>query len=201
MKIASTLILVVVAMAGCDGSKVPVPAASPVLQAAQVPPAPPDTAEATLSLVIGRVRVVPDGRPMVDGWLISAAAFEERFGADWLGILRDRRVRVTGREESHPCGPEEECLSDGEVRRLTSVRMIEVCWSPDLSFTMGRKTVPCLPTPAEERACNSACSAESQVCSATSRTETGTVSRRCGCAMVTCEQNCAKSGEVDFRCH
>jgi len=203
MKSASSLILVVVGMAGCDGGKVAVPAASPVLQSAQTPPESSGAAEgeATPSLVVGRVEIVSGDRPMVDGWLVAAETFEARFGADWIKLLRDRRVRVTGRKDSHPCAPDEECLSGGMVQRLTSVQMIEVCWSPDLSFTMGRKTVPCLPTKAEERACVSACSEESKACSATSRTETGTVSRRCGCAMGTCEEACAQSGEVDFRCH
>lgn len=208
MKRALCPVVVLLGMAGCDGGKVAVPAASPTVEAplATAPRASPEPSGAAaagegaaLSVIVGRMELVTGARPMVDKWLVEASSFEERFGADWRKELRDRRVRVTGREHVHVCAPEEECLSYGEVRRLLDVRMIEICASPDLSFTMGRTTVPCPPTKAEEGACVAACSEESKACNQSGSAGPGP--RRCGCAMVVCEESCERSGEVDFRCH
>lgn len=196
-----------VGMAGCDGGKAAVPAVSPAVEVPSVtgpqsPPGPTSTQEeAPLSVVVGRVQLTKGEQPMVDGRLVSAESFEKRFGADWRKELREHRVRITGRAHTHVCGPDEQCLSGGEIPQMLDVRMIEICASPDHYFTRGRNPVPCPPTKAEESACQTKCNEESKACGEASARGTGPGLRPCGCAMVTCEQGCEMSGEPDFHCH
>ncbi len=159
------------------------------------------TEERPVGIFVGRLKLTKGEQPMVGGRLVSSDSFEERFGVEWRKLLAGRRVRVTGREHVHVCGPDEQCLSDGEIPQILDVRMIEVCASPSAALLAGPRSVPCPPTGEEERACAAECDEQSRACDGVPISNGGAGPRRCGCARETCVESCATSGEVDFRCH
>jgi hypothetical protein len=51
--------------------------------------------------------------------LIPSDAVEKRFGSDWRTTAVGKRVRVRGKLRVHKCGPQEQCLIQGELPILT----------------------------------------------------------------------------------
>ncbi|WP_272417343.1 hypothetical protein [Polyangium jinanense] len=51
--------------------------------------------------------------------LLPHDVLEEKLGRDWRTTMVGKRVRVRGKLRIHKCGPEEQCLIQGELPILT----------------------------------------------------------------------------------
>ncbi|MDI1447366.1 hypothetical protein [Polyangium sp. 6x1] len=51
--------------------------------------------------------------------LLPHDVLEEKLGSDWRTTMVGKRVRVRGKLRIHKCGPQEQCLLQGELPILT----------------------------------------------------------------------------------
>ncbi|WP_437930251.1 hypothetical protein WMF37_13795 [Sorangium sp. So ce291] len=145
---------------------------------------------------VGTLELTKGEQPMIAGRIMSREDAERWLGPDWRA-LRGQRVRVLAVLRDHVCEPHAQCLQGGRIPLLEQVASVDLCSDPGPA---GRpEGVDCAPSPAQSARCKAECGSLSDSCDHQGAGDRGAL-RRCGCAKVTCEQGCDKSGEPSFAC-
>ncbi|MGK3981611.1 hypothetical protein WME99_01140 [Sorangium sp. So ce136] len=142
---------------------------------------------------VGTLELTKGEQPMIAGRIMSREDAERWLGPDWRA-LRGQRVRVLAALRDHVCEPHAQCLQGGRIPLLEQVASVDLC--NDAGRPEG---VDCALSPAQSARCKAECRDLSDSCDQQGASDRGAL-RRCGCAKVTCEQGCDKTGEPWFAC-
>lgn len=141
----------------------------------------------------GELRV-SKGNPAVADVLLAHRPIVDRFGKSWMKSALGARIRVRGTLRVHVCGPQEQCLSTGEIPVLTPDVIEVISPAPAPSATATAKAVTSSQT--EEQRCLAECKRTSDACDQSAKDNRREL-KRCGSRFMTCEDDCRKTISLD----
>lgn len=122
------LLLLLLVVTGCGKTQAD-PAASAPADSPQAPRVDPrasgeDTATGARTFE-GVVRM-SKGSAFLEGHMLPHDFMKTRFGREWPKAVEGKRARAVGTTEVYRCGPNEQCLIQGNIPRFTTVTSFEL---------------------------------------------------------------------------
>lgn len=119
MKCAFLVLLLLLVAPGCGKTQ-----ADPAAAAPAESPQPSPTPKGTQTFE-GVVQI-SKGSAFLEGHMLPHDFMKERFGREWRAAVEGKRARVTGTAEVYHCGPNEQCLMQGNIPRFKTVTRFDL---------------------------------------------------------------------------